>query len=245
MIPLIGMAGRLRHSTSSSQGHLDAYTIRMMASLAASLLLLTLCFRLPLDVPPTRIGWGFEPYDKDPLLDVVDIRQASTGDGAGVLVTTVGTRKDATVAGTDQERGDEEQEIASLPAPADPAVLQKLKTRPILEFAEQMPDITGGMGAYYIHIEYPPAAIAAGIEGRLVLNFVVEPDGSPTGIEVLQSLHPLCDSSAVHALRKTRFIPGRQNGVAARVRMRLPIRFRLIDTVPAGTPVDSLNPFDL
>jgi protein TonB len=168
----------------------------MMASLAASLMLLTLCFHLPLDVPPTRIGWGLDSYSKEPLLDVVDINPASTGEDTGVLITTGSTREAAMVAGTDRDGGDEAQEVAALPAPAEPERLRKLTMRPVLEFAEQMPEIVGGMGAYYIHIEYPPAAIAAGIEGRLVLDFVVEPDGLPTGIEVLQSLHPLCGATA-------------------------------------------------
>ena len=69
----------------------------------------------------------------------------------------------------------------------------------------------------------------------VVLAFVVELDGSLSELEVLQSLHPLCDSAAVNALRKTRFIPGRQNGRVVRVRMRLPVRFRLVDPEPTDS----------
>lgn len=107
--------------------------------------------------------------------------------------------------------------------------LGRLKARSrVLEFSEEMPQIEGGIGAYYINIRYPKAAIEAGVHGRLILSFVVERDGYPSEIEVLKSLHPLCDSSAVQALRKTRFVPGRQNGQPVRVRMRLPVHFKIV-----------------
>ena len=83
-----------------------------------------------------------------------------------------------------------------------------------------------GQNYRFVFGESFPEGIDQGIEGRLVLAFVVEPTGRPSDIEVLHSLHPLCDSAAVDALRKTRFIPGKQNGRVVRVRMRLPVRFR-------------------
>jgi protein TonB len=115
------------------------------------------------------------------------------------------------------------------PAGAPDSALVALEARnAVLEFSEQMPEIEGGVGAYYLNIRYPKAAIEAGVHGRLILSFVVERDGRPSQIEVLQSLHPLCDSSAVRALRQTRFVPGHQNGEPVRVRMRLPVHFKIV-----------------
>ncbi len=205
--------------------------MRMMASLAASLLVIALCFNLPLDVPPDRIGWQIAPHVQQPMLELIDIKPEKSDEGAGVPITEFGTNEEEIEVAEDEavEEEEIEGEPETLPTPTAPPPIEKLKVRPALDYAEQMPDIAGGMGAYYIHIDYPQEAIDKGIEGRLVLAFVVETDGKPTDIEVLRSLHASCDSAAVHALRKTTFIPGRQNGRLVRVRMRLPVRFRLVD----------------
>ena len=226
------MAPFRRHNPAGSSASLfGSYPMRMMASLATSLLVIGLCFHLPLDVPPDRIGWQIAPHIQQPMLELIDIKPKPANEGAGMPVTNFGANeKEIEVA---EDEAVEEEEIESepeaLPTPTALPPIEKLKVRPALDFADQMPDIAGGMGAYYIHIDYPEEAIDKGIQGRLVLAFVVEPNGAPSEIEVLRSLHPLCDSSAVNALRKTRFIPGRQNGQIVRVRMRLPVRFRLVD----------------
>ena len=212
--------------------------MRMMASLAASLLVIVLCFHLPLDVPPDRIGWRIAPHVQQPMLDVIDIKPKPSDEGAGVPITEFGVNEEEVEVAEDETIAEDEEvegEPEALPNPITPPPLEKLKARPALDYAEQMPDIAGGMGAYYIHIDYPEEAIDQGIEGRLVLAFVVEPDGKPTEIVVLRPLHPLCDSAAVDALRKTRFIPGKQNGRVVRVRMRLPVRFRLVDPESADS----------
>ena len=223
------MASFNRHNPGRLFG---SYPVRMMASLAASLLIIALCFHLPIDVPPDRIGWQIAPHVQQPMLELIDIKEKSPEEGAGVPITDFGVNEEEIEVGEDEMIADEEEiesEPEDLPNPVVAPPLEKLEARPVLDFAEQMPDIAGGMGAYYIHIDYPEEAIDKGIEGRLVLAFVVEPTGKPSEIEVLRSLHPLCDSAAVDALRKTRFIPGKQNGRVVRVRMRLPVRFRLVD----------------
>ena len=195
----------------------------MMLSLAASLLVIALCFNLPLDVPPDRIGWQIAPHVHQPMLELIDIKEKPPDEGAGIPITDFGVNEEEIEVGEDETIAEEEaveSEPEALPNPVTAPPLEKLKARPVLDFAEQMPDIAGGMGAYYIHIEYPEEAIEKGIEGQ---------HQAATDIEVLHPLHPLCDSAAVDALRKTRFIPGKQNGRVVRVRMRLPVRFRLVD----------------
>ena len=234
------MAHVERPSSSRQAGSVfNAYPMRMMVSLAASLLLIVVAFNLPINVQPDPIGWQLGSDFQDPLVELRDIDTEKPEDGEGVPVTTFGVNEEEIEVGEDEAMSEEEPEAETepLPTPVAPPPLEKLKVRPVLDFADQMPNIAGGMGAYYIHIEYPQKAIDKGIEGRLILSFVVEPDGTPNEIEVLRSLHPLCDSSAVQALRKTRFIPGRQSGNVVRVRMRLPVRFRLLD----ATPSDSTN----
>jgi protein TonB len=87
----------------------------------------------------------------------------------------------------------------------------------------------GGAGSFYLSIDYPEEARRRGIQGRVILDFIVNAQGRTQDVRVLQSLHPLCDSSAVAALKRTRFVPGKRNGEAIPVRMRLPVRFQLVN----------------
>lgn len=89
------------------------------------------------------------------------------------------------------------------------------------------PNMVGGRGALYLQISYPYEARMKGIEGRLKLGFTVTKTGDVRRIDVEKSLHPLCDSAAVRALRSVRFRPATQRGEPVPVRMSLPIRFEL------------------
>lgn len=210
------------------------YSTRMMLSLALSTGLVALCFHLPLDVPLNVIGWQFSQHTQQPLLDITDIKPEQDEHQSGVPITLVGQHEE-TVVGDDEEQT---LEADNLPAPTLPPI-EKLKVLHVLEFAEKAPSIVGGLGAYYIHIQYPEEAIEQNIQGRLILDFVVEPDGKPSHIRVIQSLHPLCDSSAVAALQRTHFVPGRQNGETVRVRMRLPVKFKIINPIPPAELAES------
>lgn len=95
--------------------------------------------------------------------------------------------------------------------------------------ADLRPRMVGGRRSFYLRIAYPRAAREQGIEGRVVTDFVIGPNGTVGRVRVLKSLHPLCDSSVVRALRATRFVPGRMAGTPVSVRMSLPVRFQLMD----------------
>ena len=210
---------------------LGSYAVRIELGLALSLLLVTLCFHLPWDVPLNVIGWQVVPGFDQPVLEAIDLqRRPAEQPGDGTPVTRFAAAVEPATPAEDESADDDVPEKEALPTPPP---MERLKARQaVLDFAEQQPEIVGGLAAYYIHIEYPEEAIAQNLQGRLLLTFVVEPDGSTSDVQVLRSLHPLCDSAAVQALRRTHFAPGRQNGEAVRVRMRLPVTFRIIDPAP-------------
>lgn len=99
----------------------------------------------------------------------------------------------------------------------------------IFVIVESMPEIIGGMDALYKEVKYPEIARKAGIEGLVVLQVVINVDGTPSNIEVVKSASAILDEAAITALNKVRFIPGRQRGKNVMVRMNIPIRFRLIN----------------
>ena len=73
---------------------------------------------------------------------------------------------------------------------------------------------------------YPEAAQLKGINGRVIISFVVEQDGSVTNVKVLQSINPLLDAEAVKAIESSpKWSPGFQRGKAVRVRFLIPLVF--------------------
>lgn len=205
------------------------YRTRMMASLAASLLGVTLLLHVPLGGETLRIGWNSAPVSDLVEFNTDRTIRASRGEGSVTSSTGVPT-PEPTPAGL--EEGESEQPLDE----AEQSTVRPMRAREtVFEFVESPPAIRGGLGAYYINIEYPPEAIERQIEGRLVLRFVVDTDGRARDILVLESLHPLCDSAAVRALRTTTFVPGRQEGKKVPVRMQLPVRFRLVGPGQSST----------
>jgi len=99
-------------------------------------------------------------------------------------------------------------------------------------FVEEMPEYPGGNFALlkFIseNIDYPSEAIVNNIQGRVILKFVVNTDGSVDRIEVIRSIDPLLDTEAIRVVGNLqRFKPGKQAGVPVPVWFSLPVLFKL------------------
>jgi len=90
-----------------------------------------------------------------------------------------------------------------------------------------MPELIGGLASLYAVIEYPDLALRAGIEGTVVVQFVIETDGVPTNVEIMRSGGSILDVAALDAIGKLHFKPGMQRGKPVRVRYAMPVRFKL------------------
>jgi TonB family protein len=78
------------------------------------------------------------------------------------------------------------------------------------------------------HMEYPAEAKANGVEGKIMISFQVEADGSITNAEVVKSLDPECDEAAINIVRNMpKWEPATKNGVAIASKMVLPVMFKL------------------
>lgn len=102
----------------------------------------------------------------------------------------------------------------------------------VFEAVEQMPQFPGGeaelMKYLNKHIVYPTLAAENGIQGRVVIKFVVKPDGSIGDVVVLRSKDPDLDKEAVRVAKSLpNFIPGRMNGQPVSVWFTLPVNFKL------------------
>ncbi len=104
----------------------------------------------------------------------------------------------------------------------------------IYSYVEQFPEFPGGERAMqeYIskNIRYPPPALAAGIEGVVVVQFVVWRDGSIRDINIARDIGGGCGQEAVRIISSMpTWNPGEQNGRPVSVKYTLPIRFRMLN----------------
>lgn len=103
---------------------------------------------------------------------------------------------------------------------------------PVFQIVELMPGYAGGEEAMYKYlsenIKYPQVAKETGIQGNVIVTFVVEKDGSITGVQVLKDIGGGCGEEAVRVVRAMpKWNVGKQNGVPVRVQFNLPIKFTL------------------
>lgn len=95
------------------------------------------------------------------------------------------------------------------------------------EVVEEMPEPIGGIEAIQKKIVYPEIAKRAGVEGRVYILAYVDENGNVTKTEVLKGIGAGCDEAAEKAVRETKFKPGKQRGKPVRVKVAVPIIFKL------------------
>ena len=102
----------------------------------------------------------------------------------------------------------------------------------VFDMVEQMPTFPGGqqelMSYLGKNIKYPTIAQENGTQGRVIIQFVVERDGTITDVRVARGVDPYLDKEAVRVVQSMpKWIPGKQNGKAVRVKFTVPVMFRL------------------
>ena len=132
------------------------------------------------------------------------------------------------VKGNDEAAGEvlKAKEVIAQPEPP------KEEETKVFDVVEQMPSFPGGPSALFEYlsknIKYPVVAEENGIQGRVIVTFVVERDGSITDVRVVKSVDPSLDKEAQRVVKSMpRWIPGKQNGSAVRVKYTVPVTFRL------------------
>ena len=113
-----------------------------------------------------------------------------------------------------------------------PAASPDQKEEPVLDAAEVMPEFPGGGKAFFEFIarnlQYPQEAIDRQIEGRVILQFVVDKQGKISDIQVLRGVTPELDQAAIDVMRTLPdWKPGMQDGKPVNVKYTMPIVFKL------------------
>lgn len=102
----------------------------------------------------------------------------------------------------------------------------------IFTIVEDQPSPKGGMAAFYEYVgkklKYPAQARRMGIEGKVFVEFIVDKDGTITNVKAIKGIGAGCDEEATRVIQNApKWNPGKQRGRPVKVRMILPITFKL------------------
>jgi TonB family protein len=117
-------------------------------------------------------------------------------------------------------------------AKQEPALTENKDSKTALTHVDKEPEFPGGQAAFnkFVadNLKYPTIASENGVEGTVVLNFVVEEDGRITNIEIRRDIGNGCGTEAMRLVRAMpKWVPGQHNGRPVRVMYTLPVLFKL------------------
>lgn len=114
-----------------------------------------------------------------------------------------------------------------VPAPPPPPKAEESDEADYFVAVEEMPQLIGGLESIMRNLVYPELAIRAGIQGRVYVMAYVNEQGTVMRAEVQKGIGGGCDEAAVAAVMKAKFTPGKQRGRPVKVKVSVPIVFRL------------------
>lgn len=141
-----------------------------------------------------------------------------------------------------REIGEQIPEVAEVQQKAEQAAEEKVKTKPQTDttkkkktwdcMPETMPYFPGGQELLlkYLadNIKYPASAVKAKKQGRVIVTFIVQKDGSVTHAKIAKSIDPELDAEALRIVKgMPKWTPGTQNGKPVSVRYMVPVKFSL------------------
>ena len=102
----------------------------------------------------------------------------------------------------------------------------------VYDVIEEMPQYPGGPSGLFQflsqNIKYPVVAEENGVQGRVIVTFIVEKDGSISNVTIVKSVDPSLDKEAIRVIKSMpKWIPGKQKGAPVRVKYTVPVTFRL------------------
>lgn len=131
--------------------------------------------------------------------------------------------------GASEKQDAKEETVApdSVAAPTDGVAKDE-----VFMVTEQMPEYPGGMKELFKflqdNLKYPENAMKNNVQGRVIVQFVVEKDGTPTEFKVARSVDPDLDAEALRVMKTmSKWKPGMQRGEVVRVKYTVPVSFKL------------------
>ncbi len=206
--------------------HRKNYSLRLQLGLIASLALFLAAFKVTfVSEPPEAII--VEIQEEVVMEEVIQTKQVETPPPPPRPPVPVEVPNDEIIE-DDIIAIDAELDLdgpIDLPPPPPPAGDEEEDQ--VFVVVENPPVLIGGIASVQQRIVYPELARNAGIEGRVIVQFVVGKDGSILNPRVVRGIGGGCDEAALEALKYAKFQPGLQRGVPVNVSYSLPITFKL------------------
>ncbi len=131
-----------------------------------------------------------------------------------------------------QQKVEERRDVSPPDDTTVPPPLEAEKKDIVFTSVEQIPQFPGGEKALFLYISkslyYPKMARENEVQGKVFVEFIIEKDGSISNIKVLRGIGSGCNEEAMRVLsRMPKWLPGKQNGAAVRVKYIVPVIFKL------------------
>lgn len=112
------------------------------------------------------------------------------------------------------------------------SILSDKQDTSVVRFVEKMPEFPGGNNEFYKYLQkelkYPEECRKRGITGKVIVEFVIEKDGSISNVRTIVPVYPALDAEAERVIRNSpKWKPGSQLGKPVRVFYQIPIKFSL------------------
>ena len=134
---------------------------------------------------------------------------------------------------TVEKKTTEKKAVEKKPVETQPVVAKETSDPSrVFDVVEEMPKFPGGdegmMQFLNSEVKYPKEALEKGTQGRVVVTFIVNTDGSVSDPKVVKSVNPALDAEAIRVVNAMpKWTPGKQNGHTVRVKFTIPVTFRL------------------
>jgi protein TonB len=206
------------------------YPLYVEIGLVASLGLMVLAFRLDWS-PKNEFEIIMQEQEQIEMEEVVKTQQVETAPPPPRPPVPVEVPDDEVLEEEDLNLDaflDLDAPAAATPPPPPPPKEEVVEDEPeIFTIVEKMPELIGGLASIQSKIKYPEIAKKAGVEGRVIVQFVVDETGSVVDPIVVRGIGAGCDEAAIVAVRQAKFTPGLQRMKPVKVKMSLPITFKL------------------
>lgn len=204
------------------------YPLYMEIGLVVVLALLIVAFRVNWS-PPSNDDWEAPDQEQIEMEEIQQTEQQETPPPPPKPPVPVEVPNDEVLedADLDLDASLDLDEPAAESPPPPPEEEEEEEEPEIFVVVEEMPELIGGLASIQQHIKYPEVAKKAGVEGRVIVQFVVDENGDVQDPQVVRGLGAGLDEVALNAVRQAKFEPGMQRGQPVKVKMSLPITFRL------------------
>ena len=213
--------------TSSLQSY---YFINMEVGLIVTLAVFIALFKAPIH-PNTETEIQQVEQEAVKMEDIIQTKQPDAPPPPPRPVVPVAVPNDEVISeevlSFDSELNlDQSLDLPS--APPEPADEESdEEEQDVFVIVEKMPKLIGGIQSVNEKINYPDIAAKAGVEGRVVVQFIINEKGDPVDPKVVRGIGGGCDKEAIRVVKTLKFEPGLQRGRPVKVRYTIPVVFKL------------------